>query len=80
MWADGAMSVRDINRQLNMELNTDGPKTLNGLVTEHLGQIPAPGISVLIDDYPMEIRKTQNNVIKTLIIYPRLHDHEDYDE
>lgn len=80
MWVDGAMSVRDINRQLNMELNTEGPKTINGLVTEYLGQIPSPGISVLIDDYPMEIRKTNNNVIKTLIIYPKLHDHEDYDD
>ncbi len=76
MWIDGAMSVRDVNRQLTMELNTDGPKTINGLVTEYLGQIPTPGISVLIDDYPMEIRKTQNNVIKTLIIYPRLENKE----
>ena len=77
IWIDGAMSVRDVNRQLNMELNTDGPKTINGLVTEYLGQIPAPGISVLIDNYPMEIRKTQNNVIKTLIIYPRLDNKDD---
>jgi len=75
MWVDGAMSVRDINRQLNMELNTEGAKTINGLVTEYLGQIPVPGVSVLIDNYPMEIRKTQNNAIKTLIIFPRLQDH-----
>lgn len=73
MWVDGAMNLRDLNRQLDMDLPTDGPKTLNGLVTEHLGQIPQPGISVLINDHPMEIRKTQNNVIKTLIIYPKLH-------
>jgi len=78
MWVDGAMSVRDINRQLNMELNTDGAKTINGLVTEYLGQIPVPGVTVLINNHPMEIRKTHNNVIKTLIIYPRLNDHEDY--
>ncbi len=78
-WVDGAMSVRDVNRQLNMELNTDGAKTINGLVTEYLGQIPSPGISVLIDNYPMEIRKTHNNVIKTLIIYPQLQKKEDDD-
>ena len=80
MWVDGAMSLRDINRQLNMELDTEGPKTINGLVTEYLGQIPTPGISVLINDHPMEIRKTQNNVIKTLIIYPRLHPEVDEEE
>ncbi len=78
-WVDGAMSVRDVNRQLNMELNTDGAKTINGLVTEYLGQIPSPGISVLIDNYPMEIRKTHNNVIKTLIIYPQLQKKKDDD-
>ncbi|MCL4112383.1 UNVERIFIED_CONTAM: hypothetical protein GTU68_007221 [Idotea baltica] len=79
MWVDGAMNLRDINRQLDMELDTDGPKTINGLVTEYLGQIPTPGISVLINDHPMEIRKTHNNVIKTLIIYPRLHPEEPED-
>lgn len=72
MWVDGAMHIRDINRQLGMELPTNGPKTINGLVTESLGQIPVPGISILIDGYPMEIRKTQNNAVKTLIIYPKL--------
>jgi len=79
MWVDGAMSVRDINRQLGMELSTDGAKTINGFVTEYLGQIPSPGISVLIDNYPMEIRKTHNNAIKTLIIYPRLKNKDNND-
>jgi len=26
----------------------------------------------LMDDYPMEIRKTRNNAVKTLIIHPRI--------
>ena len=76
IWIDGAMHIRDINRQLNMELPTDGAKTINGLVTEELGHIPTPGTSILINDYPMEIRKTQKNVIKTLIIFPRINDHK----
>ena len=32
--ADGAMAVRDVNRALDLELPTDGPKTLNGLILE----------------------------------------------
>lgn len=71
-WIEGAMHIRDLNRQLKMNLPTDGSKTLNGLVTEHLGQLPNPGTSILINGYPMEIRKTQNNAIKTLIIYPQI--------
>jgi len=76
IWIDGAMHIRDINRQLNMELPTGIAKTINGLVTDQLGHIPTPGTSILINDYPMEIRKTQNNVIKTLIIFPRINDHK----
>jgi len=33
---DGSALLRDINRALDWELPTDGPKTLNGLVLEHL--------------------------------------------
>ena len=72
IWVDGAMHIRDINRQLDMRLPTSGPKTINGLVTDYLGQIPTPGISILVDGYPMEIRKTFNNAVKTLIIYPNI--------
>ncbi|MEE9309768.1 MAG: HlyC/CorC family transporter [Cocleimonas sp.] len=71
VWIDGAMHVRDINRQLNMNLPTGGAKTINGLILEHLGSIPAPGTTMLIDQHPMEVRKTLNNAIKTLIIHPK---------
>ncbi|MEE9304516.1 MAG: HlyC/CorC family transporter [Thiotrichaceae bacterium] len=80
IWVDGAMHIRDINRQLNMTLPTGGPKTINGLVTEYLGHIPSPSTSVLIHQYPMEVRKTQNNAVKTLIIHPRLHSHPQQQE
>ncbi len=72
IWVDGAMHIRELNRRFNMKLPTSRSKTINGLVTEYLGQIPVPGVSILINGYPMEIRKTQNNVVKTLIIYPKL--------
>ncbi len=75
-WIDGAMHIRDLNRQLKLSLPTDNAVTISGLVTEHLGQIPMPGVSVLIDGYPMEIRKTHNNAIKTLIIYPHINQKE----
>lgn len=73
---EGAMHIRDINRQLNMKLPTDGVKTINGLVTEELGHIPTSGTSILINDYPMEIKDIQKNMIKTLIIHPRINNHK----
>ena len=72
IWVDGAMHIRELNRQFKMNLPTNCSKTINGLVTERLGQIPVPGVSILINNHPMEIRKTFNNAVKTLIIYPKL--------
>ncbi|PWQ94257.1 magnesium/cobalt efflux protein [Leucothrix arctica] len=72
IWVDGSMHTRELNRQLNIELPTDGAKTVNGLITEHLGSLPAPGVTVLINGYPLEIRQTRNNAVKTLILYPRI--------
>jgi len=50
---DGGVAVREINRRLGIELPTDGPRTLNGLVLEHLEAIPEPGTSMLIGGYPV---------------------------
>jgi Mg2+/Co2+ transporter CorB len=71
-WIDGSMHIRDLNRQLNLTLPVDGPKTINGLITEYLGHIPNPGTTMLIDNHPVEVRKTQNNAVKTLILHPKL--------
>ena len=51
---------------------TDGPKTLNGLILEHLEMIPAPGTSLLIANYPVEITRTDNNAVQTARIHPQL--------
>ena len=32
---DGSMSIRDLNRTLNLELPADGPQTLSGLIVEY---------------------------------------------
>lgn len=76
-WLDGATSIREVNRQLDTQLPTDSAKTINGLIIEHLESIPVPNMTVLIDNYPMEIRKTRNNAVKTLIIYPRIDQQQD---
>ena len=69
---DGSTHIREINRELDWELPTEGPKTLNGLILEHLEMIPAPGTSLLIANYPIEITRTDKNAVQTARIYPRL--------
>ena len=69
---DGSTHIREINRELSWELPTEGPKTLNGLILEHLEMIPAPGTSLLIANYPIEITRTNNNAVQTARIHPQL--------
>ncbi|MCO6414427.1 MAG: HlyC/CorC family transporter [Thiogranum sp.] len=66
---NGTANVRDLNRALSMELPTDGPKTLNGLVLEYLEDIPEPGTSLLLSGYPIEIVQTKGNLVKTLRVH-----------
>ncbi|MCC6531848.1 MAG: HlyC/CorC family transporter [Burkholderiales bacterium] len=68
---EGSLPLRELNRKLDTTLPLDGPKTLNGLILEHLQDIPEPGTTVLIDGYPLEIVQTQEKVVKAVRIYPR---------
>ncbi len=69
---DCSTHIREINRVLSWELPTEGPRTLNGLILEHLEMIPAPGTSLLIANYPVEITRTDNNAVQTARILPQL--------
>ncbi len=74
---DGSTHIRDINKVLAWQLHDDGPKTINGLILEHMESIPEPGTSVLIDGYPIEVVQTHNNAVRTVRIQPRLSKHEE---
>ncbi|MDW3096361.1 MAG: HlyC/CorC family transporter [Gammaproteobacteria bacterium] len=69
---DGSTHVRDINKALKWELQEEGPRTINGLVLEHLETIPETGTSVLIDGHPIEIIRILNNSIRTVRIQPKV--------
>jgi Mg2+/Co2+ transporter CorB len=66
---DGATPVREVNRALGLELPTEGPKTLNGLILEHLRDIPEADVSVKIAEVPMEIVHAQGRTVKTVRIF-----------
>ena len=66
---DGSVALRDINRQLLWQLPEDGPKTLNGLITEWLENIPDNSVGLSLGDYRMEILQTKDNMIKSVRIW-----------
>ena len=67
--ADGATPVRELNRALGLDLPTDGPKTLNGLILEQLRDIPEADVSVKIGEVPMEIVHAQGRTVKSVRIF-----------
>ncbi len=72
----GSISLRDLNRELSWDLPTDGPKTLNGLVLEHLQNIPETGACFIINGRPIEVTEVQNNVVQMARIDIPLDDYE----
>ena len=66
---DGGRALREINRQLDLNLPTDGPKTLNGLILEHFQDIPESGISIKLAGIPVEILQTQDRSVVTARIF-----------
>lgn len=67
---EGGTLLRELNRKLGFRFPLDGPKTLNGLILEHLQDIPEPNTSVRISGYPLEIVQTQDRVIKSVRLLP----------
>jgi Mg2+/Co2+ transporter CorB len=67
---EGSSLLRDLNRKLGIRLPLGGPKTLNGLILEHLQDIPEAGTGLKISGYPVEVVQTQDRVIKVVRIFP----------
>jgi Mg2+/Co2+ transporter CorB len=67
--AEGTMPVREVNRALDLSLPTDGPKTLSGLIVEHLQDLPEGDVSLRIAGVPMEIVHAQGRTVKTVRIF-----------
>ncbi|MDD5387977.1 MAG: HlyC/CorC family transporter [Gallionellaceae bacterium] len=68
---EGAISLRELNRKLKLELPVDGARTLNGLILDRLEAMPEPGVSVMIAGYPMEIVQVHGRMVKTARIGAR---------
>jgi Mg2+/Co2+ transporter CorB len=73
---EGSSAIRAINRQLKWKLPADGPKTLNGLITEQLESIPETSVCLTIGPYRMEILQTKDNMVKSVRVWARTLDLE----
>ena len=67
---DGATGIRRLNKTFAWSLSSDGPKTLNGLVLEHLEAFPDEGASFTFEGYPMTVLEVEENRVKRVRIDP----------
>lgn len=68
---DGTATIREINKALDWDLPIDGPKTLNGLLTEMLEMIPEKNVCVRLPYHCVEILNVKDNAIKTVKMWER---------
>lgn len=66
---DGTAAVRVINKTLGWKLPTDGPKTLNGLITETLETIPETNVCLVVHGHRTEVLQIKDNVVKAAIVH-----------
>jgi Mg2+/Co2+ transporter CorB len=69
---EGGSSLRELNRKLGLHLPLDSAKTLNGLILDHLEDIPETGTSLKIAGYPIEIIQTQDRIVKVVRLFPQI--------
>lgn len=68
---DGTAAVRTINKTLGWKLPIDGPKTLNGLITETLENIPETNVCLKVGGHRVEVLQIKDNVVKAAIVHPK---------
>jgi Mg2+/Co2+ transporter CorB len=66
----GTVSLRDLNRSLGWNLPTEESRTLNGLITEYLEDLPEPGTSLMLAGYNVEVVRTRGTAVEIARIIP----------
>lgn len=67
---DGSTNIRDLNKAFDWNLPIDGPRTVNGMVLEVVGDIPQIEESIVVGHYAIEVLSMNDNTIKQVRITP----------
>ncbi len=68
----GNANIRELNRRMTWTLPQEGPKTLNGLILEHLEAIPEPGTTILLSGHPVEVVRTRGTAVEFARVQPAI--------
>tara|TARA_X000000368_G_scaffold178874_1_gene141184 strand:+ start:501 stop:1724 length:1224 start_codon:yes stop_codon:yes gene_type:complete len=62
--AEGSTIIRELNKRLEWDLPEEGAKTLNGLIIDHLDQLPTNNVCIELAGYKLETQKIESNKVK----------------
>jgi Mg2+/Co2+ transporter CorB len=65
---DGNSRIRDLNNFLSWSIPEESSKTINGLITEYLDQIPQASLCIEIQNYRFEVLEIDENSISKIKI------------
>lgn len=65
----GSANIRELNRKMNWNLPTQGPKTMNGLILHVMEAIPASGTTFELSGLKMQVLKTQETAVTVIKVY-----------
>jgi len=68
----GSAPIRDINRELGINLPTDDVSTINGLIMEYLEALPTVGARLTLDDIYIEVLTVQKRSVDKALIRPHI--------
>ena len=67
---DGSANIRDLNKAFDWNLPVEGPRTVNGMVLEVIGDIPQLEEQIVVGHYMIEVLAMNENTIKQVRITP----------
>lgn len=65
---DGTAQIRNLNKALQWNLSSDGPKTLNGIVLEHFENFPQQGAVFSLNNHPITILEVEDNRVLQVLV------------
>jgi Mg2+/Co2+ transporter CorB len=65
---DGNSRIRDLNKYIGWKIPEYNSKTINGLITEYLDEIPQANLCLEIDSYRFEILELDENLVSKIKI------------
>ncbi len=63
---NGSTTIREINKSLEWNLPTGGPKTLSGLMLENLESFPDANVGLSVGNYRFEVLELRDNVVQAV--------------